>query len=96
MGYSIDNFRSSNRQAITTKYHGPTNTKGSRISATTGAGIRIYIGYDHALNIDQLYAKACAALVDHMAGDDANSPWHGQYVGGEIGNGVWAWVQVSK
>lgn len=34
------------RQAITTKYHGPTNTLGSRVSASCEAG-RIYHEYEY-------------------------------------------------
>ena len=33
-------------QAITTKYHGATDRKGSRMSATTASGKRIYLAYD--------------------------------------------------
>ena len=36
-------------QAIVTKYHGATNFKGSRISATAEAG-RIYLSWDDSLN----------------------------------------------
>lgn len=34
--------------AIVTKYHGPTNTRGARISANAGMGRRCSIPYDHA------------------------------------------------
>lgn len=34
-------------QAIVTKYHGPTNYRGSRISAKADAG-RVTVPYDHA------------------------------------------------
>jgi hypothetical protein len=34
--------------AIVTKYHGPTETRGSRISADAGEGRRVSISYDHA------------------------------------------------
>jgi hypothetical protein len=84
-----DKTSSSMCQAIVTKYHGATNTKGSRISATTGAGIRVYVAYDHALNIDQMHAAACEALLAHMG-------WGDGWVGGETGPGMWAWVRVGK
>ena len=34
-------------KAIQTRYHGPTDTKGSRISAFDNDGNRIYLPYDH-------------------------------------------------
>lgn len=43
---------------ITTKYHGPTNTKGSRISATVENGKRIYMAYDYELSEVQNHDKA--------------------------------------
>ena len=49
-------------QAIQTKYHGPTDVKGSRISATCAAG-RVVVDYDHALNNDQNHKRAAAALL---------------------------------
>lgn len=52
-------------QAIRTRYHGPTNVKGSRISATCERG-RIYVGYDHALNLFENHATAAALLVEQM------------------------------
>jgi len=45
------------RQAIVTKYHGPTNSRGSRISATAEAG-RVYMGYRHELDIAENHAAA--------------------------------------
>ncbi len=45
------------RQAIVTKYHGPTNSRGSRISATAEAG-RVYMSYRHDLDIPANHAEA--------------------------------------
>lgn len=53
-------------QAITTKYHGPTNTKGARISATTESGIRITIGYPYELSGEACHRKAAEALCAKM------------------------------
>lgn len=50
-------------QAITTKYIGPTNTRGSRIKAKAFAG-SITVHYDHALNIEENHANAAKALAD--------------------------------
>lgn len=35
-------------KAIMTKYHGPTNTRGSRISASDGDGNRVTVPFDYA------------------------------------------------
>ncbi len=49
-------------QAILTRYHGPTNTRGSRITAKAEAG-RTSVAYDHALNYDQNHRAAALALM---------------------------------
>lgn len=46
-------------QAITTKYFGPTNTKGSRIKATCWAG-SITIAYPHEVNSSESKYKIAA------------------------------------
>lgn len=48
-------------QAITTRYHGPTNTRGSRVSARCQAG-RVTLNWDDALNQDQNHDRAALAL----------------------------------
>ena len=48
-------------QAIQTKFHGPTNTKGSRIIATAWAG-RITLPYRHALNAVENHREAALTL----------------------------------
>jgi len=48
-------------QAITTKYIGPSNTKGSRIKATCDAG-SITIPYPHELSGEEAHAQAAMAL----------------------------------
>jgi len=53
-------------KAITSKYIGPTNTKGSRISATDGMGNRIIISKDTSLNTDDAHIKAINTLTDKM------------------------------
>ena len=53
------------RQAIRTRYHGPTNIKGSRISAKCEAKT-IFIEYDDALNIDENHIAAAAKLTMAM------------------------------
>lgn len=50
-------------QAIVTKYHGPTNYKGSRISARANAG-RIFRQWDYELSVEENHAQAAQALAD--------------------------------
>lgn len=52
-------------QAILTKYHGPTNTRGSRISAQAASG-RIYLSYDHALNLDANHEAAATEYANRL------------------------------
>lgn len=52
-------------QAIVTRYHGPTNHKGSRISARADAG-RIMVPYDYALNVEDNHKAAAQALVERF------------------------------
>jgi hypothetical protein len=52
-------------QGIVTKYHGPTNSRGSRISATAAAG-RVYLGYNHSLNAEDNHWAAANALADKL------------------------------
>lgn len=69
-------------RTIATKYHGPTNCKGSKISATaSGAGKRVYVSYDHALDIDGNHKAAALKLMKELN-------WHGQYIGGHTKDGM--------
>ena len=47
-------------QAIITKYIGPTNTKPSRIKATTGGGYSLTIPFQHNCNPHMAAAKLLA------------------------------------
>jgi hypothetical protein len=67
------------RQAIVTRYHGPTNTRGSRVTATAQAG-RATVGWDHALNSDQNHAAAARALASKWG-------WSGELHGGALPDG---------
>lgn len=61
-------------QAITTKYLGPTNTRGSRIKAVAAAG-SVTIERDSSLGIEANHARAAEALANKFG-------WHGQYYQG--------------
>jgi len=65
-------------QAITTKYIGPTNTRGSRIKASAAAG-SITISYDDSLNTEHAHTKAAMALVNKFG-------WPGTYYIGGMPN----------
>tara|TARA_R100001015_G_C4597044_1_gene152203 strand:+ start:48 stop:383 length:336 start_codon:yes stop_codon:yes gene_type:complete len=59
------------RGAVRTRYHGPTNCKGSRISATNGLKVTsfctkktIYQPYDHSLTEKENHYQAAQAFFD--------------------------------
>lgn len=62
------------RQAITTKYLGPTDTRGARIKATCDAG-SLTVPYDHALDAPGNHREAAKALAVRLN-------WPGRYAGG--------------
>ena len=71
-------------QAIMTRYHGPGNVRGSRVSATAAAG-KVTIRWDHALNPAGNHGEAAMALAMKYG-------WTGRYVAGGFWNGDMAWV----
>ena len=52
-------------QAITTKYHGPSNVRGSRIIARASAG-SVTMGYRHELNLEENHIAAAELLREKM------------------------------
>lgn len=62
------------RQAIVTKYLGPTTNRGSRVKATAYAG-SITVPWDHALSPDGNHTEAAKALAERLG-------WVGALVGG--------------
>ncbi len=67
-------------KSIETKYHGPTNFKGARFTATDGDN-RVTVGYDHALNADENHKAAAMALKTKLA-------WKGSMQGGHTKTGM--------
>lgn len=53
-------------QAILTKYMGATNTRGSRIRATSASGENVSVPLDYSLNTEDAHAAAAQALMDKM------------------------------
>jgi hypothetical protein len=66
------------RQAIVTKFHGPTNTKGSRVSARCEAK-RILVSWDHRLHSDGNHVAAAKALASQLGWE---GPWYGGCIDG--------------
>jgi hypothetical protein len=72
-------------KAITTKYHGPSNIKGSRYSASDCDGNRVILSANDALDSDANHMAAVKALCVKMK-------WQGELLGGWAANGmVWVW-----
>lgn len=69
------------RQAIVTKYHGPTNSRGSRVSATAGPG-RLYVAWDHALDVTENHAVAARMYAEKLGWLD-----HSDFEAGGTGDG---------
>lgn len=67
-------------QAITTKYIGPTNTRGARIVAKAQAG-RLVVPYDHSLEVSANHAAAARAFAQKW-------DWDGTWVGGGTDEGA--------
>jgi hypothetical protein len=63
------------RQSIATKYHGPTNTRGSRCKATSSSGLSLTVEWDDQLNSDDNHLAAAKALALKLG-------WRGSWVAG--------------
>ena len=74
-------------QAIRTRYHGPTNTRGSSFSAQCEGG-RVVVPYDYALNTDENHLKAARALCAKLG-------WHDVTEGGVFQNDYY-WHAVPR
>lgn len=64
------------RQAITTKFLGPTDCRGARIVAKAAAGRRTY-EWNYALGIEENHALAAQRLAEKLR-------WHGTWYGGGL------------
>ena len=62
-------------KAILTKYHGPGNKRGSRISADDRDGNRIVLSYDDSMSPEENHVVAARTLCSKMK-------WSGQRVHG--------------
>lgn len=75
--------------AILTRYHGPSNIKGSRVSAMAGNGHRIILSWNSAWDGVRNHATAAQELRTRMG-------WKGKLVGGTLDNGNMCWVFANK
>lgn len=75
-------------QAIVTKYHGPGNVRGSRVSASAAAG-RIFVDWDDSLNPDDNHDMAARLFAQKFE-------WKGKLVHGVMADGRYAHVFVSR
>lgn len=79
------------RQAIITKYFGPTNSRGARIKATCQAG-SITVPWDFSLGVDANHDAAAEALATKL---DWKGLWIGGGMPGDTGN-CYAWFADSS
>jgi hypothetical protein len=74
-------------KAIFTKYHGPTNCKGERISASDQDGNKVFIPYPNQFCGEAAYAEAAKALCAKMG-------WSGSMAAGGLKDGyVFVWTE---
>lgn len=78
------------RQAIETKYMGPTNHRGARIKATCIGGSLI-VNWDHSLDVFENHAVAAERLMDKLKWTSAND-----FAGGQLKSGSYVFVMLIK
>jgi hypothetical protein len=54
-------------QTIETRYHGPTDHRGARITATTTSGLRVTVPYDYSISAHENYAHAAKTLAKRLS-----------------------------
>jgi hypothetical protein len=89
-------------QAIRTKYHGPTNNRGSRVTASCERG-KLTVSWDPALNPENNHRRAAAMLLAKFAeedvkqyGETAEAHHWGDFITGETQDGTCVHVLVSR
>ena len=76
-------------QSIITRYHGATNLRAARYSATTSGGKRIYRAAQYSLNGDENQKHAANDLAKALG-------WGGFWQGGALDDkGAMVWVNTS-
>ncbi len=77
----------SGRQAIRTRYLGPTNFRGARIRASAEAG-SVTVAWDYALNVSDNHACAVLRLQSVLG-------WSEAFRGGQFGSDYY-WVSEAQ
>lgn len=75
------------RQAIVTKFHGPTDRRGYRVSAKADAG-RVSLSWSHSKGIEWNHAAAARALAEKLG-------WIGKWVGGGLPGSGFVFVLIA-
>jgi hypothetical protein len=70
-------------QAIETKYHGASD----RISATTAAGRKVFVAYDHGLSVADAHAVAAQELAESLDWVNPTKGFAEQFRAGSTVNG---------
>jgi hypothetical protein len=83
------------RQAIVTKYLGPTDHQGARIKATSGGGLTLTVAWDYASDVEDNHQAAANALADKYNWRNPGNGKRYAYVGGSIPGSGFAFVQVE-
>jgi hypothetical protein len=78
--------------AIVTRYIGPSNRRGSRITARSAAG-HLTVEYDDAFNSEENHRLAARALKVKLRWTERV---HGELRGGVMPNGDYSWVMVAN
>ncbi len=65
------------RTAIRTRYHGPTNTTGARISVTDGGTpfrkpCKMFVAWDYSMHIGENHKQAAEQFIAKYVADDAD------------------------
>lgn len=76
-------------KAIETRYHGPTNTRGSRHSARADGGHRIMVSAPPELGVVESHAYAARKLAEKLE-------WTGRWFVGGMPRGGYIFVLVPK
>jgi hypothetical protein len=74
--------------AILTKYLGPTDSRGSRVSASFSSR-RLTIVWDDALNVDENHRAAAQAMLKKLSHESGIEAW----ACGELPGGGYVWVR---
>ena len=82
-------------QAITTKFHGPTNRMGARVKAYCERG-SITVSWDYAIGIEDNHRAACSALLEKFAMEDCerysgtlpSDHYWGEFLTGQTGDSM--------